>query len=85
MQTEAQTANVVLNIEGVSQPYTFTRTIAGCGATVVGVHALPNFPATANFRVQVGWPGIGGATLTMRQNTNAFWDREIIPPVTVIR
>jgi hypothetical protein len=85
LSNEAQTAIVVLNIEGVSNPYRFTRTIAPCNSTVVGVHALPNFPSTGNFRVQVGWPGIGGATLIMRPNTAAFWDREIIPPVMVIR
>lgn len=85
MEPVAQTVSVVINIEGVSTPYKFNRTIVGCGATVVSVHALPSFPATANFRVQIGWPGLGSATLVMRQNTNQFWDREIIPPVVVLR
>jgi hypothetical protein len=85
MQSDAQTATIVINIDGVSQPYRVTRTVPACGSTVVGIHALPNFPATANFRVQVGWPGLGSATLILRPNTSQFWNREIIPPITVIR
>lgn len=85
MQTQPQMASIVINVEGTSIPLHLTRTVAGCDSLVVGVHALPGMPASANFRTQVGWPGAGSAGLVMRPLGNDFWDVWNIPPVAVLR
>ena len=85
MQNSPQTASVVLNIEGAPTPMQFTRTVPACSSVVVGVHALPGIPSSANFRTQVGWPGLGSATLIMRPLGADFANMVVMPPVAVLR
>jgi hypothetical protein len=85
MQNETQTATVVINVEGISLPMKLTRTVPGCSSVVVGVHALPGMPVSANFRTQVGWPAMGSAGLIMRPLDGDFGSVVVMPPVAVLR
>lgn len=85
MQTFTQTATVVINVDGMSTPLRFTRTVPACDSVVVGVHALPGMPASANFRTQVGWPGMGSAGVIMRTLGPEFGTTVVMPPVAVLR
>lgn len=81
-----QEATVIINIDGVTQPYTFTRMMPACSAELpTGIHTLPGFPATANYRVTVRWPQDGSALLIMR-SIPTFWTAPpVIPPIDRVR
>lgn len=85
METEPQTATVILNVDGLAAPLQFTRTVPGCGSVVVGIHTVPGVPPSANFRTQVGWPGAGSAGLIMRPSGSEFGVVVVMPPVAVLR
>jgi hypothetical protein len=85
METTSQMATVLINVEGTTQPIKLLRAVAGCQSLVIGIHTLAGIPANANFRTQVGWPGLGSAGLVMRPLGNEFSSNVVMPPVTVLR
>jgi hypothetical protein len=86
LTTEAQTASVRLDIDGRADPYLLEQAVPACGAVVLGVHALPGFPADANYGVTVRWPSDGSAGLVIR-SLSSFWNpaSTLVPPVDRVR